>query len=376
MDDQIFKMGGCMATTMGKAAVMTKTQGDLEIREYPLPRVEKGAILVKITCCTICGSDILAWSGRKKAPVPMILGHEIVGKIVEMGEGVAYDSANKRLQIGDRITWTIMDNCGKCYYCREKGLMMKCLHLKKYGHDCCDDYPHFTGGFAEYCYISPGTCVVKVPDELTDEEAAPANCALATVVAGWDAVALRPFENVLIQGAGALGFYAAALASHYGCRRVIVTDILEPRLEAIKSFGATDTINVRNMKDEEIVRAIQDLTDGFGVDAAMDVAIAPAIIPCGLKSLRMGGRYIEHGNTFPGANVTFDFSEVVFRYLTIRGVHNYDTRHLQWAVDFLRQTKNRFPFHKLVLESFPLERINEAMALARSGKGIRVAVVP
>jgi len=365
-----------MTTKTAKAAVMTKTQGVLEIREYPLPKVEKGAILVKITCCTICGSDILAWSGRKKAPVPMILGHEIVGRIVEMGEGVAFDSGNRKLKPGDRITWTIMDNCGKCYYCREKGLMMKCLHLKKYGHDCSDEYPHFTGGFAEYCYISPGTCVIKVPDELTDEEAAPANCALATVTAGWEAAALQPFENVLIQGAGALGFYAAALASHYGCRRVIVTDIVDERLDAIKAFGATDTINVRGMKDEDLVKAVQGLTDGFGVDAAMDVAIAPAIIPAGLKCLRMGGRYIEHGNTFPGANVTFDFSEVVFRCLTIRGVHNYDTRHLQRAVEFLAQTKGSFPFHKLVPERFPLERINEAVELARSGKAIRVAVVP
>jgi threonine dehydrogenase-like Zn-dependent dehydrogenase len=130
------------------------------------------------------------------------------------------------------------------------------------------------------------------------------------------------------------------------------------------------------MKDEDLVKAVQGLTDGFGVDAAMDVAIAPAIIPAGLKCLRMGGRYIEHGNTFPGANVTFDFSEVVFRCLTIRGVHNYDTRHLQRAVEFLAQTKGSFPFHKLVPERFPLERINEAVELARSGKAIRVAVVP
>ena len=363
-------------TGMGRAAVMVKTNEDLEILEYPLPEVQKGCILVRVKCCTICGSDVLAWQGRKKAPVPMILGHEIVGKIVELGEGAAYDSGNRPLKVGDRITWTIMDNCGKCYYCREKGLMMKCQHLKKYGHDSCTDAPHFVGGFAEYCYLTPGTCVIKVPDELTDEEAAPANCALATVVAGWEAAELKPFENVLIQGAGALGFYAAALAKHYGCRRIIVTDILDHRLEAIREFGATDTINTRNVKDEDLVRMIQGLTDGFGVDSVMEIAGVPAIVPVGMKCLRMGGRYIEHGNTFPGANVTFDFSEVVFRCLTIRGVHNYDTRHLQWGVDFLKQAKGIFPFEKLVTERFSLDEINQAMDAARSGKTIRVAVLP
>jgi len=361
---------------MGRAAVMVRTNEDLEIREYPLPEVQKGCILVRVKCCTICGSDVLAWLGRKKAPVPMILGHEIVGEIVELGDAVALDSANRKLKVGDRITWTIMDNCGKCYYCREKGLMMKCLHLKKYGHDSCADYPHFVGGFAEYCYITPGTCVIKVPDELTNEEAAPANCALATVVAGWDAAALKPFENVLIQGAGALGFYSAALAKHYGCNRIIVTDILDHRLEAIRAFGATDTINTGNTTDDDLVQAVLDLTDGFGTDAVMEVAGVPSIVPVGLKCLRMGGRYIEHGNTFPGANVTFDFSDMVFRCLTIRGVHNYDTRHLQAGVDFLSQTKEIFPFEKLVTDRFSLDEINQAMNLARSGKAIRVAVIP
>ena len=210
-------------------------------------------MLVRITCCTICGSDLHTWTGRRKSPVPIILGHEIVGNIVELGAGVTMDSGNNPLRVGDRITWTIMDNCGKCYFCREKGLMMKCSHLKKYGHDSCADWPHFVGGFAEYCYITPGTCVIRVPDELTDEEVAPANCALATVVAGWDAIEVRPFENVLIQGAGALGVYAAALASHYGCRRIIVADVMEHRLDFVKKFGATDTIDSKGLSDDEVI---------------------------------------------------------------------------------------------------------------------------
>ena len=360
----------------GNAAVMTQVNRDLEIRTYPLPKPEKGAMLVRITCCTICGSDVLAWMGKKKSHIPMILGHEIVGKIVELGEGVSCDSGNRPLKVGDRVTWTIMSSCGKCYYCREKGLMMKCRELMKYGHDSCDAAPHFNGGFAEYCYITPGTCVIKVPDTLPDRVATPANCALATVVAGWEAVNLRAFENVLIQGAGALGFYAAALASHFGCRRVMVTDILEHRLEAIKAFGATDVINTRGMTDEDVVKAVRALTDGFGADVAMECAGAPAVIPAGLKSLRTGGRYVEHGCTFPNAFVNYDFSDIVFRYLTITGVHNYDTRHLQAAIDFLDQTQSKYPFEKMVTHTFPLERINEALKLAQSGQAIRVAVTP
>ena len=102
----------------------------------------------------------------------------------------------------------------------------------------------------------------------------------------------------------------------------------------------------------------------------------PAVIPAGLKSLRTGGRYVEHGCTFPNAFVNYDFSDIVFRYLTITGVHNYDTRHLQAAIDFLDQTQSKFPFEKMVTHTFPLERINEALKLAQSGQAIRVAVTP
>ena len=355
---------------------MTAAKKNLEMREYPLPNVEKGCILVKITCCTICGSDLHTWTGRRKSPVPIILGHEIVGKIVEIGAGVTHDSGNKSLSVGDRITWTIMDNCGKCYYCREKGLMMKCSHLKKYGHDSCAEPPHFTGGFAEYCYITPGTCVIRVPDELSDEEVAPANCALSTVIAGWEAIDVQPFEDVLIQGAGALGFYAAALARHYGCRRIIVTDILDHRLEFIKAFGATETINTRGMTDEEIIATVKGRTDGFGVDCAMELAGCPALIPLGLKCLRTGGRYVEIGNAFAGAEFTCDASDIVFKCLTVRGVHNYDTRHLQKAVDFLLMTHNRFPFREIVGHQVSLVDINEGLRVAETGRTIRVAVKP
>jgi threonine dehydrogenase-like Zn-dependent dehydrogenase len=218
--------------------------------------------------------------------------------------------------------------------------------------------------------------VVKIPDHLTDEEVAPANCALATVVAGWEAAAVRPFENVLIQGAGALGFYAAALARHYGCRCIIVSDILDHRLESIKSFGATDTLNVKQMSDDEIIRAVRDLTEGFGVDCVLGVAGIPNLIPPGLKCLRTGGRYVEIGNSSPGADFTYDACDIVWRRLTLRGIHNYDARHLQMAVDFLAMSRDEFPFKALVTHRVSLGNINDGLRIADSGEAIRVAVLP
>jgi len=358
----------------GRVAVM-KAPRELEFQEFPVPAVAPGCILVRVTCCTICGSDLHTWLGRRPSPTPIILGHEIVGQIVELGDGVIHDSGNRPLGIGDRITWTIMDACGKCFYCREQGLPMKCLHLRKYGHDSCESPPHFVGGFGEYCYLTPGTCVVKVPAALPDRVVAPANCALATVVAAWEAARLTAGENVLILGAGALGLYAAALAAHAGCREVLVTDALGHRLAIAPCFGATDTLLEREEADHLVEWALAR-TEGFGVDAVLEVAGVPGLIPLGLKALRIGGRLIEVGNVFPGALATFDLSEIVFRWLTVRGVHNYDLRHLQRAVDFLAETLDVFPFASLVTEEYPLQAIGEALTAAEARRGVRVAVVP
>jgi threonine dehydrogenase-like Zn-dependent dehydrogenase len=171
-----------------------------------------------------------------------------------------------------------------------------------------------------------------------------------------------------------LGIYAAALAKTYGCNKVIITDVLDKRLEFVKKFGATDVINVKGMKDEDVVKKIQGLTRGYGVDVAMEVAGRPEIIPIGLKSLRKGGQYVEHGNAFPGAIFSYDASDIVFRYLTIKGVHNYDTKHLEWSIGFLQRTQNIFPFKDMVTHRYKLEEINKAMELAHSGEAIRVAI--
>ena len=111
---------------------------------------------------------------------------------------------------------------------------------------------------------------------------------------------LQPFENVIILGAGALGVYAAVLASNYGSRRIVVTNKINHRLEFFRNFGATETFNSGQMTTEEIVQKATDITGGFGMDVVMEVADVPNLIPTGLKCLRKGGRLVEIGNSFPG----------------------------------------------------------------------------
>jgi threonine dehydrogenase-like Zn-dependent dehydrogenase len=121
---------------------------------------------------------------------------------------------------------------------------------------------------------------------------------------------------------------------------------------------------------------VRQLTDGFGVDCVLEVAGSADLISPGLQGLRIGGRLIEIGNSFPDARFSYDACDVVWRRLTLSGVHNYDTRHLQMGIDFLVATNAQFPFEKLVTHRFKLEEINAALQMAASGEAIRVAILP
>lgn len=353
---------------------MTRVGSDLELREFPLPKPIGREALVRVRCCTICRSDLHTWRGTRASPLPVILGHEIVGDIVALGEARTHDACNRKLAIGDRVTWTLHSSCGSCYYCSQQHLPMKCMYLRKYGHDACDSPPHLQGGFAEYCFIDAGTSILKIPENLTYRVAASLNCAAATVAAGLEAAELRPGENIFIQGAGGLGCYAAAFARLAGARRIIAADLSPQRLNFVRQFGATDTIDCTELSEVEIPPLVRELTNGFGADCALELAGVPSLVSTGLSALRKGGRYIEIGCSFPSADVSIDMSIILWNLLTVRGVHNYDVRHLHRSIQLVSQSIETFPYELFVTHSFRLDQINEAIRTADRNPGSRVAI--
>ena len=347
-----------------------------EIRERPLSVVEPGGILVKVRMSTICGSDLHTWSGRRSAPLPIILGHEIVGEIHELGDPDAVDVMGDRLSVGDRITWTIMSSCGRCFFCRIKGLPQKCVALFKYGHATCAESPYFNGGLAEFLYVRPGTGVFKVPEELSDEEVCPINCALATVVNGLETIGLASGDTAVIQGAGMLGLNAAALLREGGAGKIIVLDTDEQRLASAFDFGADEGICIRGLDAKEVVRQVKDRTGRWGADLVVEVCGVPEVIPQGLEMLRIGGRYLTVGLVFPEAIFSLDGYTVITKNITLKGIHNYDVRHLEAALQFVTRTHRSIPFGKLVASEFGLNQVDQAFQASARKEALRVAVVP
>jgi len=345
----------------------------LELRRYPLPHLADGEVLVRITCCTLCGSDIHTYEGRRSTPCPTVLGHEILGRVAELPAGsVVCDHEGTPLEIGDRITWSVAASCGSCFFCQD-GLPQKCERLFKYGHERISDRHPLSGGLADYCHLAAGTAIFRVPSELSDVVACPANCATATVAAAMRYAGPCAGRVVLVQGAGMLGLTAAAMAGSARAREVIVCDKVAERLRRACRFGATRTVRVDD--DGAALRAaVEQATSGRGVDVAIDVSGAPAAMEAGIELLRIGGRYVWVGAVFPVRPLAVSAETIVRKVLSIQGVHNYAPEDLRTAVEFLQHSHAQFPFEELVAETFALEDAGAAFFHASRSGVLRVAV--
>lgn len=360
----------------GRAAVYDAPNTPFELREFPVRDAREGEVLVAVKMSTICRSDIHSWKGHRPNPCPGILGHEIIGAIEQIGPGVSRDMRGGELRVGDRITWTEYFHHGESYYRDVHDMPQKSKGVRKYGHDLADEDPHFLGGFADYCYVVPGTGILKLPDELSDEEATPLNCGVATMISVVEAAAIAMGDVVVVQGLGLLGLYGCAMAKARGARRVIGLDAVPARLEAAKRFGADVTIDVSAQCTKDVIAQVRELSPPDGCDVVLEVCGVPAVIPAGLAMLRVGGRYVLGGIVTPDANVTLDANMFVKKWITLRGIHNYHPRHLIQALDFVMAQRDRFPFAEIVDSKFSLTDINQAFERAAERSVLRAAVVP
>jgi threonine dehydrogenase-like Zn-dependent dehydrogenase len=217
--------------------------------------------------------------------------------------------------------------------------------------------------------------VLRVPDELPDEVACPANCATATVAAALRAGGECHDAVVLIQGAGMLGLTAAAMARFRGAREVIVADPDADRIALAEQFGATRAVHLAS-DDHDLMDVVAEATSGHGVDVAWELSGSPVAIEAGLPLVRIGGRYVLVGAVFPDRPVSLPAEMVVRRLLRIQGIHNYTPADLCTAVKFLSDAGGTYPFAQLVSGRFSLDQAQAAFEHALQSKAPRVAVVP
>lgn len=322
----------------------------LRAEAFPTPDPGPGEAVVRVRLCTLCGSDLHTFFGRRSEPTPVVPGHEMVGEVERVhADQPLCDVSGEPLRVGDRVTWSVCGSCGGCFPCTHD-LPQKCDTLFKYGKRTGGPF----GGLATHCHLLPGTSVVKIPAGLPDEVAAPAMCATATAAACLRAAG--PTGTLLITGAGLLGLSACAMAAAAGVRAV-VCDRDEGRLATAYRFGATDGWPER-------------------IDAAFEMSGATDPTRFAIEQVRTGGTVVLAGSVFPTPPIALHPEDVVRRCLTITGVHNYAPQDLRTAVAFLADHHTRFPFADLVARVFPLADAEQAFHFAEREKPIRVAVRP
>ena len=341
-----------------QAAVFSGPGIPLRDERRPIPAPGPHEVLVSISVATVCGSDLHTLEGRRHGPTPAVLGHEAVGRVRAVGPG--RDPA----WLGRRVSWSLVDACGACRPCTEWGLPQKCEHLFKYGHAALSDGSGLNGCYASHVLLRAGTHLVALPDSLTDTVCAPANCALATMVAVTESLP-EPGRRVVVQGAGLLGLYACTLLKAAGWPEVVIVDRQPVRLLAVPRFGGIPLLNSGATG-----------LDGGCADAVIEVSGNASVIAEGLHWLRPGGHYAIAGLVHPDSALRLTGETLIRKCLTLRGTHNYAPRHLNAAIDFLERNRDTHPWETLVSPPLPLSRLDEAFRLAASGRWHRVSVAP
>jgi threonine 3-dehydrogenase len=286
-----------------KALVKRSAEPGIWMENVAMPSVSTNEVLIKVEKTAICGTDLHIynwdeWSQRTIRP-PLVIGHEFVGEIVELGPGV------DNYRVGDRVSAEGHITCGLCRNCRA-GRRHLCTHTKGIG-------VNRDGAFAEYITV-PASNLWLIPDEISSEIAAcfdplgnATHCALSFDVVG---------EDVLITGAGPIGIMAAGICRFIGARHVVVTDINDYRLALAGKMGATHLVNVARENLDEAMHA-QNIHEGF--DIGLEMSGNAEAFNDMLHHMYNGGRVALLG-ILP-AKTIIDWDQVIFKGLHIKGIY-------------------------------------------------------
>jgi len=369
-----------MAKT-GSVAVFTGARKPFELREFPVPEPEPGAILVRVTLANVCGSDLHIWRGEydvsrgQKEPYCLAIGHEMTGQIEALGEGVTHDWANQPLRVGDRIAYQYFCPCGRCRSC-QRGTTPRCHEGHRYRY-APTEFPHFNAAYGQYYYLRKPQAVFRVPDNVSDDLAGPANCALSQVIDGLERAQAGPGDTLVIQGAGGLGLNAIAVAKERGVDRIIVIDGIPARLELAHEFGADETVSLRDFPTPEArVKRVRELTGGWGADFVMELAGSAAVLPEAIEMLANGGTCLEIGNINQKQRVELSPAALVHGGKNLLGLMWYRPESLRRALDMLSTCADRYPFHKILSHRYPMSAIDEAFRDQDGGQVQRAALLP
>ncbi|ARB44342.1 zinc-dependent alcohol dehydrogenase family protein [Alloalcanivorax xenomutans] len=356
-----------------------KTSQPLKIEELELDAPGHGEILVRVRAAGLCHSDLSVIDGNRPRPLPMALGHEAAGEVMEVGDGVT------DLEVGDHVVFSFVPSCGTCDYCldgraalcapgaaanNEGTLLGGGMRLHQNEHTV----NHHLGvsGFAEYAVTSRRSAV-KVNKDLPFDIAAVFGCAVLTGVgAVVHTAGLRAGQSVLVVGLGGVGLSAVLGAVAGGARQIIAADIAQDKLDMAKSLGATHVVNSR---DEDAVEQVKAISGG-GVDIAAEFAGVGPALEFAFAATGKGGKTVTAGLPHPSTRMAVSPVQLVAEERSLLG--SYLGGHVP-ALDIPEYVAlylaGRLPVDKLLTHRLKLEDINEGFDRLADGEAIRQVIL-
>ncbi|MEC9283438.1 MAG: L-threonine 3-dehydrogenase [Bdellovibrionota bacterium] len=335
-----------------KSLAKLKKEPGIWMTETEKPELGHNDVLIKIKKTAICGTDIHIYNwdewSQNTIPVPMTVGHEYVGEIVELGQGV------KGLNIGDRVSGEGHITCSYCRNCRA-GKRHLCRNTEGVG-------VNRPGAFAEYLAL-PAINVFKLPEEISDEIASifdPFGNAVHTALS-FDLVG----EDVLITGAGPIGIMAVAICKFVGARHVVITDVNEYRLDLAKKMGATRAVNV---KDTDLKEVMNDLGMTEGFDVGLEMSGVPSALKQMLDTMNHGGKIAMLG--IPPKDMPMDWNQVIFKGLQIKGIYGREMFETWYKMASLIQAG--LDITPIVTHRYSINDFQEAFEVMNSGQSGKV----
>ena len=330
-----------------KALAKLKQEEGLWLTDVPEPEVGHNDILIKIRKTAICGTDVHIYNwdewSQKTIPVPMVVGHEYAGEIVDVGQEV------QGYKIGDRVSGEGHITCGHCRNCRA-GRRHLCRNTIGVG-------VNRSGCFAEYLSL-PAVNAFKLPDNISDDLAAvfdPFGNAVHTALS-FDLVG----EDVLITGAGPIGIMAAAVCRHVGARHVVITDVNDYRLDLARKMGVTRAVRADREDLRDIMREL-NMTEGF--DVGLEMSGAAVAFRSLLAVMNHGGKVALLG--IPPSDTAIDWNQVIFKGLFIKGIYGREMFETWYKMATLLQSG--LDINSIITHRFKVDDFQKGFDVMRSG---------
>jgi threonine dehydrogenase-like Zn-dependent dehydrogenase len=355
---------------VSKASVLDAVRGGFMVTEATVPEPAPGSIVVKQELCGVCGTDVHVYQGHMASvPMPVVLGHEIVGTIVALGDGVTVDSTDRPIKEGDLIgikpgVSDPSDYYGSISYqpTLSRGMGAYGFAAKAMSHLPLE----VTGGFAQYQWLIPGTKVYRMDG--VSQAAASILEPLSVGIHAAGRARYRIGDTVVIQGAGPIGLMCLIAAKELGAFRTIVIGAPADRLAFARELGADLTIDITQVTDPaDRAKIVRDASShGFGADIIIEATGVLAALPEGFDLLRRGGQYVTCGHFTNVGDVSLNpWSHFTFKEITLYGVWGSSHEHFVQSRQLIESGK--YPFEQFVSHVLPLEQVSEGIA-AMSGR--------